>query len=568
MTNKEIVRSLDQTRKLMELHGENEFKIRGYSNAVFNIERLNEPLEHLSLDELTGLDGIGKSIAEKILELNTSGSLVYLDELLSRTPEGILDLMSIRGLGVKKIKTLWEEKGIDSKQKLKAALENDELMDLKGFGAKTLDNMYKAIMFSIANERKVHWATGEIYANDVIARIQKAFPEVQISFTGELRRQLEVLDQLELVWGSRNFSGLNKLLKSIDHIKFEPKKSGPATWSGIYKGDREVDLVIYLCEETEFVAELMLSTGSPEHLNFEIEGESLKSRLKHSTPDSEKSVYENAGSMYCPPEIREGDWELQAMIDHTIPKLITNEDLKGVIHSHSTYSDGQNSLRQMANACLEQGYEYLGISDHSKSAYFYANGLFEERVQAQQREIDSLNNEFDGFKIFKGIESDILANGDLDYDNATLGTFDFIVASVHSGLSMDKTKATERLLTAIANPFTTILGHMTGRLLLMREGFPVDYEAIIKACAEYNVIIEINAHPHRLDIDWRYVHKALDAGVILSINPDAHSIDGFEHMRYGVLTGRKGGLTADQTLNAWSLERVERFFNDRKRDKK
>ena len=219
----------------------------------------------------------------------------------------------------------------------------------------------------------------------------------------------------------------------------------------------------------------------------------------------------------------------------------------------------------MAEACRDLGYEYVGITDHSKAASFYANGLFEERVFKQQEEIDQLNNSMAPFKIFKGIEADILADGALDYDDKTLASFDFVVASIHSGLSMDKIKATERLITAIANPYTTILGHMTGRILLQRIGYPIDHEAIINACAEFNVVIEINSHPKRLDIDWRWVHKALDKGVMLSINPDAHEIAGYQDMYYGVCTGRKGGLSKEQTLNAMNLDEISRYFEERKR---
>ena len=239
------------------------------------------------------------------------------------------------------------------------------------------------------------------------------------------------------------------------------------------------------------------------------------------------------------------------------------EDLRGILHCHSNYSDGKNSLREMAESCKNAGYEYLGISDHSKSAYYYANGLYEERVLKQHLEIDELNQELAPFKIFKGIESDILVNGELDYEDSVLNSFDFIVASIHSSLNMDRSKATQRILTAIENPYTTILGHLTGRLLLIREGYPVDHKAIINACAEKNVVIEINSHPNRLDIDWRWVNYAIEKGVMLSINPDAHEIAGFDHMYYGVCAGRKGGLSKKSTLNTMSQEKIESFFNNR-----
>jgi DNA polymerase (family 10) len=251
---------------------------------------------------------------------------------------------------------------------------------------------------------------------------------------------------------------------------------------------------------------------------------------------------------------------------NALPTLLKTTDLQGVLHNHSTYSDGENTLEEMALHCKKEGYSYLGISDHSKATSFYANGMYEDTVKRQHIEIDALNKKMVPFKIFKGVEADILGDGSLDYDDETLASFDFIVASIHSGLSMDIAKATHRLLTAIENPYTTILGHMTGRLLLQREGYPIDHKMVIDACAKHKVIIEINAHPKRLDIDWRWVRYALDQGVILSINPDAHAIDGFEHMYYGVCVGRKGGLTKESTFNSWTTTQVETYFNKRKLD--
>lgn len=278
---------------------------------------------------------------------------------------------------------------------------------------------------------------------------------------------------------------------------------------------------------------------------------------------SEEAIYSAAGMDYISPELREGQFEILAAKDHNLPLLVELADLKGTLHNHSTYSDGQHSLRQMAEYCQSLGYEYLGICDHSKSA-FYANGLDEDRVVQQMSEIDDLNKELAPFKIFKGIESDILNDGSLDYDVDILARFDFIVASVHSQLSMDINKATNRLLTAIANPYTTMLGHPTGRLLLKREGYPINHKAVIDACAENKVIIEINAHPFRLDLDWRWVHYALEQGVLISINPDAHSMEQLQLMKYGLLVGRKGGLTKEMTFNALGAAEVEKYFLERK----
>ena len=278
---------------------------------------------------------------------------------------------------------------------------------------------------------------------------------------------------------------------------------------------------------------------------------------------SEEAAYTAFDLPYIEPELREGTFEIAFTKKDTPPKLLELEDVKGPIHNHSNYSDGTNTIRQLAAYCIGQGYEYLGLSDHSKSA-FYANGLQEFQIKKQHEEIDKLNVELAPFRIFKGIESDILNDGSLDYEPDVLASFDFIVASVHSNLNMNRDKATQRLLKAIENPYTTFLGHPTGRLLLRRKGYPIDHNKIIDACAKYDVIIEINANSWRLDLDWRWVNYAIDQGVILSINPDAHEIEGFEDMKYGVYMGRKGGLTKEMTFNSWSLGEVEKYLLKRR----
>jgi DNA polymerase (family 10) len=295
----------------------------------------------------------------------------------------------------------------------------------------------------------------------------------------------------------------------------------------------------------------------------------LFSILKGQTFASEIEIFEQLNWPFIEPELREGTFEIEAAKTNTLPKLVQDSDLKGIFHNHSTYSDGENTLEEMAMYCKELGYQYLGISDHSKTAT-YAKGLYEDKIVTQHKEIDAFNAKFlqsDGqplFKIFKGIESDILGDGSLDYEEDVLKSFDFIVASIHSNLKMDIEKASQRLIKAIENPYTTMLGHPTGRLLLRRQGYPINHAMIIDACAANNVIIEINANPWRLDIDWRWIHYALEKGVMLSINPDAHELQGYHDMHYGVCVGRKGGLTADMCFNSKPLLEVEKYFNKRK----
>jgi DNA polymerase (family 10) len=409
----------------------------------------------------------------------------------------------------------------------------------------------------------VYFTDAERIGKAIIEELKEALPESQISFVGKLRRQWEVVSNIELLVDLPLPKIIPVLEKSALLVQ-DKKKSGPFTWKGMSQTEPEVEVAIYPSSAAGFARDLMLKTGSQEHLNSLIGEQKLIDVVKSAKLKSEEEYYKEAGLAYCPPEIREGSWEIEAATEKTLPKLLEVDDLQGILHNHTNYSDGQHSLTEMAEACQHMGYEYVGITDHSKAASFYANGLFEERVALQQKEIDTLNKKMAPFRIFKGIEADILADGALDYDDKTLSSFDFVVASIHSGLSMDKIKATERLITAIANPYTTILGHMTGRILLQRIGYPVDHEAIINACAEYNVVIEINSHPKRLDIDWRWVRKALDKGVMLSINPDAHEIAGYKDMYYGVSVGRKGGLTKEQTLNTMSLDEISTYFAERK----
>jgi DNA polymerase (family 10) len=378
-----------------------------------------------------------------------------------------------------------------------------------------------------------------------------------------MRRKLEVADTIEILVATNDFDALEDELNDSEDFSQLLELSGPVIWRGLFK-EHKITVELILCKPEDFVREQFLKTGNQLHLSIPIaNNKSLRDMAYSEKYSSEEELYASLNMAYVEPEMREGGFEIELAKSNKLPKLVEMKDFKGILHNHSTYSDGKHTLRQMAEYCKELGYEYLGICDHSKSA-FYANGLDEERVAKQHQEIDELNKELAPFKIFKGIESDILNDGSLDYSDEVLATFDFIVASVHSVLNMNKQKATQRLLTAIENPYTTVLGHPTGRLLLRRAGYPIDHKAVIDHCAKYNVVIEINANPWRLDLDWRWVNYALEKGVKLSINPDAHQMEGYHHMKFGLLTGRKGGLTAEMTFNALSQEEIEKHFAEKR----
>lgn len=564
MTNKDTIKILKTTVQLMELHDENPFKIRSFSTAVFNLEKASADLSSMSLKDLEAIDGIGKSIAASIDEINRTGNLDLLDKLVAKTPEGVIEMLGIKGIGPKKIRIIWTTLEVDSIEKLQVACKENKIANLKGFGKKTQENIVEALQYKEENSGKLLYAFALPIAEALKQELETKFPDALISFTGELRRKVEIINSIEILVGFNGFLLVADYLNQQEYLKNNPLLSGPFSWKGELS-ESNFPVVVRLSEERLFYNNLLKHTGSLSHLSTKLEsGDNLLKIISAKHLKSEEHAYEIGGIPYIVPEMREGIGEFTLVVQNGLPeKLITVEDIKGIIHNHSTYSDGNHSLRDMALHCKELGFEYLGISDHSQTA-FYANGLKEDRVLDQHVEIDALNKELAPFKIFKGIESDILTNGDLDYNPEILEKFDFIVASIHSGFLTDSTKNTERLLKAIKNPFTTILGHPTGRLLLKREGYPIDHKAVIDACAEHNVIIEINANPRRLDMDWKWIFYALSKNVMISVNPDAHSKEEYQNMKFGVAVGRKGGLTKEKTLNCLSLEVVEEIFRKKK----
>ena len=547
----------------MELHDENAFKIRSYQSAVNILERGEDiSVEGKNIHELQEIAGIGKSIAEVIFALATTETHAYLEALLAKTPKGILEVLEVKGLGPKKVKVLWEEMQITSIHELLEACQAGQVAKIKGFGEKTQESIIQALEFKASNEGK--WLFADI--EHAILALHDEFKAMEgissMAFVGEFARKLEIINRVEWLFAVSDKNQVLKSLESISILEQDKKRSSPYKWRGKMTAP-ELSVILHFSDPASFIKEKILRTGSKSHLLYPMEGDlPFVSLLQNFEFNSEEEVYQKAGYVWIPEELREGFLEFDWAKGGAKP-LLEEKDLKGILHNHSTYSDGKHTLRQMAEHCKSLGYEYLGMSDHSRTAS-YAGGLDIEKVQKQQAEIDQLNQELAPFKIFKGIESDILTDGSLDYPADVLASFDFIVASIHSGLSMDRKKATARMLKAVENPYTTILGHPTGRLLLRREGYPLDHKVIIDACAAHAVIIEINANPWRLDLDWRWVHYAMEKGVKLAINPDAHAMEGYADMRYGVMVGRKGGLTAEMTFNALGKEALNKYFEERK----
>jgi DNA polymerase (family 10) len=553
MENKPISRTLRLLSQLMELHEVNPFKIKSIANAAFKVDKLPYPIAGKSFAEMEKIDGIGKSTATKITELLETGTITEMQELLDATPEGVVEMLGIKGIGPKKVAIIWHDLGIENTGELYYACNENRLIEAKGFGLKTQEEIRKSIEFRMASNGTFLYARVEHEANQLLDDIKALFVGALVEFASDFRRLCEVISELVIVVGTRdNEMTINALSQStvLQNITVEKNHINGELENGLL-----VDIVCV--EKRYFYKELFLQTGNDEHTD------AVLKRINDEVdqPESEELIYIKSGLSFIKPELREGTTFIDRAENNNLPQLISYHDLKGTLHNHSTWSDGVNTIEEMAMYCRDTlKLEYLGMCDHSKSAV-YAKGLSIERVLQQQEEIDHLNKNLNGFHIFKGIESDILGDGSLDYPDEILKRFDFIVASVHSNLKMDEEKATARLIKAIENPYTTILGHPTGRLLLSRKGYPIDYKKIIDACAANRVIIEINANPLRLDLDWRWHQYALEKGVWLSINPDAHRNDGFLDMHYGVAVARKGGLTKEMCLNALSLQDITQVFN-------
>ena len=558
MENKTIARSLRLLSQLMELHNENPFKIKSVANAAFKVDKLPFAISTKNQEEIEQIDGLGKSTAAKVWELLQTGTMTDLQNSLASTPEGIVEMLGIKGIGPKKIVVIWKDLGIENIGELYYACNENRLIEAKGFGLKTQEEIKKVIEFKMAAQGKFLYAQSETLVQNLSAELLLWLTQLEeaplFSVAGGYRRYNEIIEELDFIVGADNDLAVTEQLHLFASLPFE--QSSPALFTAMSPFGLKIQLHIF--PKSEFYLHLFKLTGNETHVSqvLELAGEGPFV--------NEEDIYAKAGLSFVEPELREGLNEVELAKTGTLPKLITYEDLKGSLHNHSTWSDGVHTLEEMASYCKDNlKLEYLGICDHSKSA-FYAKGLNEQRVYAQHQEIDALNQKLAPFRIFKGIESDILNDGSLDYSDEVLKTFDFVVASVHSNLRMDEEKATARLIRAIENPYTTILGHPTGRLLLSRKGYPVDYHKIIDACAANKVVIEINANPLRLDLDWRYHRYALEKGVLLSVNPDAHRMEGFRDMHYGVYVGRKGGLEAVYCLNTFNLAEISEYFSSRK----
>ena len=573
LTKDEIAGVLENFGRLLELKGENPFKVRAYSNAVRALETLAEPLETLVAEErLEGVDGIGKAIAEKITTLVRTGSLPQYDELREAFPADILTLFDLQGLGAKKIKALYDAHKISSITSLARACRDGRVAAMPGFGEKTAANILAAI-----EHRKKN--AGIFLLGEVAPIAQRllddlrSHPEITLAeVAGSYRRGKETVGDLDLIAATREPKLVSEDFAAHELVE-RVIAAGATKTSVILKNGIQCDLRVV--SGAEFPFAIQYFTGSKEH-NVRLRGRALERgwslneyrfseaegrKLAEPLPEvrEEGDIYRSLGLRYIAPELREDRGEIAAAEAGQLPKLIELQNLRGTFHNHTTASDGRATLEQMAGAAMELGLEYLGIADHSKSSV-QANGLDAKRLAGQREQIARLNEGYEDFRLFAGTECDILKDGSLDFPDDVLASLDYVVASVHSSFTLGEAEMTKRIIRAISHPHVTMLGHLTGRLLTTRDPYKVNVPAIIDAAAETGTIIELNANRRRLDMDWRWWPLAKEKGVKCAINPDAHSTRGLQDLVFGIRIARKGWLTREDVVNCLPLPRIEAFL--------
>jgi len=578
MTNQEVAEKLREIYNLMQLAGENRFRAIAFDRAAQTIEGLNDEIaKHIEKGTLTDIKGIGKSIAEDIQAYAETGTMPVLEDLKERVPKGLIEWLNISGLGPKNIVKIHQKLGITEITELKEACQSGAVADLPGLGQKSADKIIKSIEYLEKFGERARLDQALEIAEPVFEFVKNLDGVRQCEIAGSLRRSRETIGDVDVLVAAKPEDAEAIFDQFINHeLVVEVLGRGDTKSSVRTENGRQVDLRIVKPEE--FPAALMYFTGSKEHnivlrqrarergmaLNeyglFKLNDQNETDFDKPIKTSSEEEIYQKLDLNFVPPEHREDRGEFEFYEEHKNMELVSESDIKGVVHAHSTWSDGKYTIRQMAEACMERGYEYLGLTDHSKTAA-YAGGLTIDEVKRQWKEIDDLNEEFESegknFKIFKGMEADILSDGSLDYPDEILAGFDFVIASVHSGLNMSLEDMMNRFENAIKNPYTQIVGHPTGRLLLKREESKLDLNRLIELAAEHNTVIEINASPWRLDMDWKFGNKAKEVGLMTSINPDAHSTEGIDDIRYGVMIARKAKFEPARVLNTKSIDEFE-----------
>jgi DNA polymerase (family 10) len=573
MTNQEIAQVLARIGTYLDLSGENPFKVLAYEKAGRVVERHPESLETLAAeDRLGGIKGIGASIAEVIRELARTGESTVLNKLKAGFPAGLEELLEISGLGPKRVRLLWQKLGVASLGELEYACRENRLLSLEGFGVKLQEKILQAIELRKQFRGMFLYADAEAIAEAALAELQGTGLFRSLYKAGSLRRGKRILKDIDILTIPKAKAGGDKVRAALLALA----DSTPEAPGVIAEGETKVSIrrrglqidFRLVPPESEAPA-LQHFTGSKEH-NTQLRGRAKVLGLKMNEYGvfkgekplalaDEPAVYGSLGLPFIPPELREGEEEVEAAEAGRLPALVESGDLAGMIHAHSRWSDGKNSIEELARECRRLGYGWLALADHSRSAA-YAGGLSADRLAEQRAEIEELNRKLKPFRIFCGVESDILGDGSLDYPAKVLAALDFVIGSIHSNLNMSRDQATERLLAAVANPYLTILGHPSGALLLSREGYTYDEGRLLAALAERGAVLEHNCNPWRLDPDWPALKRAARKGIRIALCPDAHSLEDLGFMRYGLLMARKAWLTRGMALNTLSAEEVDGFF--------
>lgn len=574
---REVAWILAQIGVLMELNGRDPFRARAFASAARALEGTDADLVALaSEDRLTELKGIGQGLASVVREIVETGRSTPYEELAAATPVGLFDLMRVPGLGTKRIRTLHEELGIESLDALEDAARAGRIATLPGMGPKTEQKILQGLEFARAARGRRRYPEALEIGVRMLEWLRAHDDVADAAIVGPLRRRMEIVERIDLVAATDHPDAVVPAFLALNGIIGEAARDEAGGVEAML-GDG-VPVRLRAVAPSEFVGAVVWDTGSDAHVAELVEratGQSLElgpqglSRAGEPMElEDEEALYTALGLAYLPPELREGLGEVEAAVGAEPPRLVETADLTGTFHCHTTYSDGKATLSEMAEAAAALGWSYLGLADHSRTAA-YAGGLSIEQVADQRAEVDGWNAERDRnghrrVRLFHGIESDILPDGRLDYPDEVLAGFDYVVGSVHSSFGMSEEEMTERMIRAVRHPALTILGHPTGRLLLRREGYALDVDAVLEAAAEAGVVIEINANPNRLDLDWRHVRRAAELGITIAVNPDAHSVAGLEHVAFGVNMARKAGLGPRQVLNCWSLEELEEYLAGRK----
>ncbi len=566
--------ALDEIASLLELRGESRFRSRAWRTAARAIHALPDTdlIPRLRSGGMAAVPGVGPAVLAVLDDLAATGDSEYLEQLRENTPEGLLEMLRVPGLGTTRIHFIHDGLGVETLHDLEQAARDGRLATLPGFGPKTAEKVLRGIAFLKASGGAILFPHAMAEAGRLLATV-RAHPDVALAaIAGEIRRHCEVVHQVDIVAACRNDPA--RVAAALAHAPGVRDAVGGGGPHVSIRWDDGTRLDLHCVPLDDYAVALWRATGSDAHVEavsrlanargFTLRGNALHDRAGIVHVPDERALYAAVGLTWVPPELREGRGEVEAAAAGSLPTLVTSEDVRGVLHCHSRYSDGHASIAELADAALAQGWSYVGISDHSQSA-FYAGGLDRDAIVRQHDEIDAVNARASGVRVLKGIEADILPCGRVDYDADVLDRFDYVIASVHSRFGMNEVQMTERVLKALDDPHVTILGHPTGRLLLTREPYRIDIDAVLERAGEAGVAVELNADPHRLDLDWRFLGSARAHGVRIEIGPDAHSVAGLANVAIGIGIARKGGLTAADVLNARDVDGVLAFARARDR---